>query len=209
METLYIGTVPLQDSLDRLYYLRDVVMPYLENMPTIEDVTDHAQLSGTEHEQGYEPDYELEYYAKSNGLERKQGVAVLNFNAYCQNNTPLGFEQVESTEKYNCSREGCLAGWYVFMRDQDKTMDEAVLGRIADYSITRLAEHFNINSGAAQMLFGSLLKGCEGLPDDVDTEDTLWSTSQLNVTKIALEERQLYLDKMIKGREAQVLALTE
>jgi len=201
----------LQTGLGRLYYLRDTVFPHLENMPTIEDIADTCELRGIEHEYGYDPDLELEFRGEGMGM-KLQGRAVLDFNVYCQKNTPIGFDQLPVTDEYNCSRQGCLAGWYMFMRDNDTEkgldtgLEEVVRRPISGYSVTSLSIHFAIGGGQAQMLFGSLLKGAEGIPDEIDTEETLWSTSQMNVTKIALEERRQYLNRVIEGNEATLLA---
>lgn len=215
METSY--TDPLR-GLHRLIYLRDKVFPHLDKMPTIEDYTDHMRVNGLDGEDRnmYDADPEVEFWCNDSASGRKllQGKAVLDFNVYCATNTPLGFDQIPPTDEYNCSRQGCLAGWYVFLRDEDTRVGKPNLDfsdlartRIGTYSAEALAHHFQIGGGESQMLFGSLLKGAEGLPDELDYEDTIWSTSQLNVTKLALEARRAYLDQIIEQKEEWIKSL--
>lgn len=194
----------LQLSLDRLGYVKTRVFPHLHDMPTIEDVTDSMSVTINRNEHCVDAELEYLYNGELNEhIKEKQGKAILNFNVYTENHTPLGFEALTCTKRYDCSREGCLAGWYVFLTEEDGR-DKDMESISFDYSIFSLARHFRIDSGQAQMLFGSLLKGAEGLPDEIDQESTLWSTSQLNVTKLALVERERYLDNLIKYQETEL-----
>ncbi len=189
--------------LNRLRYLRDRVIPHLQEMPTIEDIID--QMSISHHSDDYcdlgaEVDYDTERVETyESNRKKKMGTAILNFNTYNANHTPLGFDHLPSTKKYDCSREGCLAGWYVFLRHEDD--ESGVTMGIGSYNIRALRQHFGILLGEAQLLFGPILKGAEGLPDEVPLEDTIWSTSQLNFTKLALRARTKYLVDLITKYE--------
>ena len=194
-------------NLERLKYLRDVVIPHLEEMPTIEDVVDNYLISVCEDE--IEVDYETISNRATEIQRKKEGVAILNFNTYMDNNTPAGFEPLPVSKDYDCSREGCLAGWYVMMRQEEDYKpdpeERASLDtvRVGGYHVRALARHFGIESGQASMLFGPALRGWESTPDDFPQEDTLWRASQLNITKLALEARTQYLNNIIKDAEKE------
>jgi len=198
-------------NLRRLKYLRDVVIPHLEGMPTIEDVVDNYLISVCEDE------IEIEYETISNRatevMRKKEGTAILNFNCYLDNNTPIGFDPLPVSKNYDCSREGCLVGWYVYIGEDengdiadilDEHEREAVTTlRVGGYHLRHIAKHFGIESGVAQMLFGPALRGWESMPDDMPQEDTLWRSSQLNITKLALSARTQYLDNIIRQFEEE------
>jgi len=194
-------------NLKRLKYLRDVVIPHLEDMPTIEDVVDNYLISVCEDE--IEIDYETISNRAIEVQRKKEGTAILNFNTYIDNNTPAGFEPLPVSKNYDCSREGCLAGWYVFMKEEEPYEPDAEerhsLGtlRLNGYHVQAIARHFGIESGLASMLFGPTLRGWESTPDDFPQEDTLWRASQLNITKLVLEARTKYLDDLIRVAEKE------
>ena len=191
--------------LKRLIYLRDRVLPHLDGMPTIEDVVEQMSFSNFRDDyEGIDASIEVDYDTErvetfESNRKKKQGRAILNFNTYNANHTPVGFDHLPATKRYDCSREGCLAGWYVFLREEDDQMGETM--GIMHYNIRALRDHFGILLGEAQLLFGSTLKGAEGLPDEIPQEDTIWSTSQMNITKLALAARAKYLDDLIEKYE--------
>jgi hypothetical protein len=172
------------------------VFSFLKDMPTIDDISDNVKVNR------WDDDIEIEFDATGRA---KEGISLLNFDTYRENNTPTGFEALPISSEYNCSREGCLAGWYVFIME-DQGRGEEVEGLQIGYSTIGLAKHFGILNGEAHMLFGTLLQGAEGVPDDIAQEDTLWSVSQLNATTLALEEREIYLGHLIRRCQAQALA---
>ena len=178
-------------NLERLKFLQQTVIPFLEDMPTIDEIAD-TSISYY----GESADFELEYNCD---WTIKQGKSLLNFNSYRDNNTPIGFDLLPISKKYECSREGCLAGWYVFMKEANDPEDD--LSKIKCYSIMRLAQHFGIPTGQAMMLFGSLTQGAEGMPDDLPQEDTVWTKSQVDFTRDALEARARYLNRLIADVE--------
>jgi len=78
-----------------LKYLRDVVIPHLRTMPTVEEWKD-----------------------SDGGLPHSS--AILDFDTYQEVGHKTGNP---ISAAYNCGLEGCLAGWYRWMAIQDKHIE--------------------------------------------------------------------------------------
>ncbi|MEE9383207.1 MAG: hypothetical protein V3V08_07320 [Nannocystaceae bacterium] len=146
---------------ERLHYLRTVVIPHIEKMDRIEQWLTSAGERRPNAEIG--------------------GRAILNFNWYLDEDRETG--KPISTD-YNCGLEGCLAGWYKLLAERDKQIPE---GALPSYGIFTLADHFGIDSDAAEALFGGTGSGAErhgylGHP---------------YTTEGALEARTAYLDTIL------------
>lgn len=189
-------------NLERLKFLRDTVIPHLQDMPTIEEVSDEVMITHCESLDVAENRVAVDYLATGNDqIRAKQGKAILNFNLYKSNHTPMGFDPLPVSKEYDCSREGCLAGWYVMMNERDGVDGEDMYLLKRGYDTRQLRHHFGLEGGEVQLLFGATLHGAEGLPDDIPLEDTIWSSSQMNLTKLALDARGKYLDELITKYE--------
>lgn len=131
-------------------FLYNVVVPHLETMPTAEEVFEDAQ--GTNHEM-YTP----------SRVCAITGKAILNLNQYVRvanHRVP-----VNRSNKYNCGRTGCFAGWYVMISDSYDRLSEHERECIDEYETFDLAEHFGISHKEAGWLFGGLGQGIEKYHD--------------------------------------------
>ena len=127
-------------------FLYNVVVPHLEAMPTAEEVLEDAR--GTN----------LEMYTPSR-VCAIPGKAVLNLSQYVRvadNDVPIN-----RSNKYNCGRTGCLAGWYVMISDNYDRLSDLERDDVDDYDISSLAGHFGISYQEADWLFSSLGQGIE------------------------------------------------
>jgi len=116
---------------EKLEYLRDVVMPHVRKMPTIEDWNndDDDTLS--------------------------LDSAVLNFDEYQE----YGRETSKPvSDAFDCGLEGCLAGWYRWLAIRDRKIED---WELSDFQYDELAYHFGIDEKDAIRLFTSSGSGIE------------------------------------------------
>lgn len=131
-------------------FLYNVVLPHLETMPTAEEALEDTRRTN--------PDLASATYTSSR-VCAIPGKAILNLNQYVRvadHNVP-----VNRSNKYNCGRTGCFAGWYVMISDNYNRLSEYERSDIEDYNTGDLAEHFGISHKEAGWLFGALGQGIE------------------------------------------------
>jgi len=127
-------------------------------------------------------------------FERLNNQAVLNLNTYASHNRSTG-ELI--TDKYNCGREGCFAGWYYLLGKQEEFLNEAECKTVGSYDLHALAQHFGIRYSDSRELFSSLGKGAEGFPEDVFDEEGV-ACADCDITREALKARGEYLDEVFQ-----------
>jgi hypothetical protein len=121
---------------DNRHFLLKTVFPFLQKMPTKEDL-----------ENG-KTDY---------------GAAICNLGSYIDHHDArTAAEDIDG--EYHCGRVGCLAGWYVMLSDRDKRLGPFERKEIAGYDNTDLAVHFGLESyNQSESLFSALGGGVEDL----------------------------------------------
>lgn len=122
---------------DNRLFLLKTVFPFLQKMPTKEDL-----------ENG-KTDY---------------GAAICNLGSYIDHHDARTAPE-EIDGEYHCGRVGCLAGWYVMLSDRDQRFGAFERCEIAGYDNGDLARHFGLIGGydAGEKLFSALGGGIETL----------------------------------------------
>lgn len=124
---------------------------------------------------------------------------TLNFDEYFfkPNYGPAAGRKI--SKKYDCGRQGCLAGWYVMMSEQDKRLTERQLAVLLNgFSENALSEHFGIEYRDAAALFGGIGDGEEQRfePEDVDDYGEFqYSNEQMISARLELAESLLEAKK--------------
>lgn len=139
-------------------YLRDTVIPHVREMARRQE-NRMVQELGTCYIDPSELIDDLNRDPEGCEYDAKK-PAVLNFGVYdkiyAKNCNIIN-------DQYDCGREGCLAGWYVMMSEQQRRFqpwDPQWTG-IKKFSTHALAKHFNISFCEAHDLFGSTGEGAE------------------------------------------------
>lgn len=180
---------------ERMRFLRNEVLPHLKEMPTIDQYTTHVEVEDKDLWQDREfcgdNNLEIEYTVRASA---KGDKAIFNLNTYIN----IARENENKiSDKYNCGREGCFAGWYSLLGDNRAFLSLTEADEVSEYEIYKLARHFGITRDEANMLFSSLGKGIEGFPDDDFDQYGEMCTSH-DLTKEALKARAEYLDELFE-----------
>jgi len=121
---------------DNRLFLLKTVFPFLQKMPTKEDL----ELGKTE-----------------------EGAAICNLGSYIDNHDARSAPE-EIDGEYTCGRIGCLAGWYVMLSDRDERFGAFERAEVAGYSNDELASHFGLSSyNQSESLFSALGGGIESM----------------------------------------------
>ncbi len=193
-----------EHQIRHLRFLRNTVLPHLKEMPTIDECAIGVEIENKEEwEHFYEfgetdmaCDLDIDYIVEP---EVKRDRAIFNLNTYISNTRT---NENPVSDKYNCGREGCLAGWYAILgkelqSDHLPFLSLTEQGQVGSYDISMLSHHFGILRTETNNLFGSLGKGIEGFPSDHFDENGEGDTSH-DLNKDALEARAQYLDKLFE-----------
>jgi len=138
-------------------YLRDTVIPHVREVAKRQEIRMLREL-GTAYIDPSELVDNLD--CEEEGAYDAEKPAILNFGIY---------DKVYSkncniiNDEYNCGREGCLAGWYLMMSEQQRRFQpwDPQWTSIQGFSTHDLAKHFNISFHDAHELFGSTGEGVE------------------------------------------------
>jgi hypothetical protein len=132
-------------------YLRDVVIPHVREVAKRQELMMLKTL-GT----SYIDPSEL----VDNLDPEDMKPAILNFGiydkVYAKNCNIIN-------DNYDCGREGCLAGWYLMMSEQQRRFVpwDPQWTSIKEFGTHALAKHFNISFSESHDLFGSTGEGVE------------------------------------------------
>jgi hypothetical protein len=119
---------------DNRFFLLKTVFPFLQKMPTKEDLI--------------------------NG-KTEVGAAICNLGSYIDHHDARTAPE-EIDGEYHCGRIGCLAGWYVMLSDRDGRLGAFERAEIAGYDNDELAQHFGLQSySQSESLFSALGGGVE------------------------------------------------
>lgn len=184
----------------RMRFLRNRVIPFLEKMPTCEQFgsvtleADEDALHDWQEGGCHIEDFDLE----TPGIGSMHSDAVLDFTVYHDGRRRAEEgNECKISAKYDCGYTGCLAGWYYLMAEQEKVEEPGDLDYVKHFNLGPIATHFGITYGEASGLFQSLGKGVEGMEDFEDNfdEDGIYEGPQ-EMTKLALEARKEFLDEL-------------
>lgn len=177
-------------------YLQNEVIPHVRKMAQRQEQRMLEKL-GTSYTS---PDELITCYA-----DKRETSAILNFGLY---------EQIYAkncniiNDKYNCGRQGCLAGWYLMMSEQDRRFIpwDPQWTSIKQFDTRKLARHFNISNTEAHDLFGSTGEGVErdsleGREGEYDDNGDSIGIEEIAISELTqgeiLEMRADYLDHLI------------
>lgn len=182
-------------------YLRDKVIPHVREVAQRQELRMLREL-GTAYT---DPANLIDNLGHEHEEWEAEKPAALNFavydKIYAKNCNIIN-------DKYDCGREGCLAGWYLMMSEQDRRFIpwDPQWKSIARFDIGDLARHFNISKAEAHDLFGSTGEGIERqsletYEDEYDENGYEMGIEEIAVAELTqgeiLEQRADYLNEIL------------